>query len=64
MSKKYFYIHEKSGRKFEVIDIDPEAGTITLKGELSQFTEPWSKEAFREMGYKRITEEVEDEEVE
>jgi hypothetical protein len=62
MAQKFYYIHKETNRKFEIIDVDPEAGTITLKGDLSVFTEVWDKERFKALGYKRHVEEVDDEE--
>lgn len=59
--KKYYYIHTRTGRKFEIINVDLEAGTITLKGETSEFVETFDKERFKELGYRRAVEEVEEE---
>ena len=60
MTKKYFLVNEHSGREFEIIDIDTETNIITLKGETSTFKETWDKERFKQMGYKRVSREVED----
>jgi hypothetical protein len=62
MAQKYFYVNERTGRKYEVtnLDTDVEPPMITLKGELSEFTEPWDKQRFKDMGYKRVVEEIED----
>lgn len=64
MANKAFYVNETTGKKFEVIGRDKEAGTITLKGEYGEFTEQFDKEKFLAMGYTRVIEEVPDEEVE
>jgi hypothetical protein len=58
MSKRYFYIHERTKRRFEIIDIDTEANTVTLRGEHSVFTEVFDKARFKELGYKRHVEET------
>lgn len=44
----------KTGREFKIISVDNEKGTITLKGEYSQFTEPFDKKRFKENGYTLI----------
>jgi hypothetical protein len=62
MGQRYFYVNDRTGRRYEVIGIDTSAepNTITLKGELSTFTEPWDKSKFKAMGYRRVVEETED----
>lgn len=47
--------HETTGREYEVIAIDKEKGTITLRGDLTEFTEPLDWDRFHGMGYKRAT---------
>jgi hypothetical protein len=46
-----FLIHTKTGRRYEVISLNRDAGLIVLKGELAEFTEPYNKERFKELGY-------------
>ncbi len=48
---KLFFKNVKTGKRFEVVSLDQEAGEITLKGEYATFTEKYSKERFKEMGY-------------
>lgn len=60
MAKKAFLIHGETGREFEVIKIDREANTITLKGEYSTFTDPLDKGALVGLGYNMVTRDVRD----
>lgn len=46
-----YLVHTKTGRKYKVVGRDQEAGTITLKGELAEFTEPFDKERLKALGY-------------
>lgn len=50
MTELYFK-NTKTGRRYKVIRIDKEKGEITLKGEYSEFTEPYDKERFKRLGY-------------
>lgn len=50
MSKLYFR-NMKTGKKYEVINIDKTKGEITLKGEFAQFVEQYDKERFKHLGY-------------
>jgi len=62
MTELYFR-NMKTGRRYKVIRIDKEKGEITLKGEYSEFTEPYDKERFQRLGYvleKVDTQETED----
>jgi ribosomal protein L15E len=61
MATKSFFVNKASGKKFEVINVDAEKGEITLKGEYAQFTEPFSRERFKALGYRPVVEEVPDE---
>ena len=49
-----FFRNEKTGAMFKVVGQDLAAGTITLKGDYGEFTEPYSKERFVELGYKLV----------
>jgi hypothetical protein len=60
MAKKAFLVHDETGREFEVIKIDREANTITLKGEYSTFTDPFDKGALTGLGYRLIQREVQE----
>lgn len=61
MAELYFK-NTKTGRRYKVIRIDKEKGEITLKGEYSEFTEPYDKERFKRLGY--VPEKVETQETE
>jgi hypothetical protein len=50
MARMYFR-NKNTQQRFEVISLDRETSIITLKGQYSTFTEEYSKEKFREMGY-------------
>lgn len=50
MAKLYF-INEKTGRKYQVLEFDRDAGTVRLKGEMAEFTERYDKTAFQQWGY-------------
>lgn len=52
--------HTETGREYEVLSVDPEKKIVTLKGDLTEFTEPLDWERFRQMGYKRATVETEE----
>lgn len=43
---------KKTGKQYAVVKFDKEAGTITLKGEHAEFTEPFDKARFDRMGYE------------
>lgn len=48
---KVFFRNEKTGKRFEVLSINKEEGTIVLKSEYAEFTEPYDKERFKQLGY-------------
>lgn len=52
-----FFRNAKTNRKYKVIRINKEKGEITLKGEYSEFTEPYDKERFKRLGYELVKEE-------
>jgi hypothetical protein len=61
----WFFINTETQRRYEVVKLDKAAGTITLKGELAEFTESYDKDKFKELGYTLIREEeAEDEDAE
>jgi hypothetical protein len=49
-----------TGKRWEIIKIDKEAGTITLKGDYNEFTEPYSPERMQRLGYRLVKEVVSD----
>lgn len=51
MSKIYFE-NEKTGRRYDVVRFNKDEGTVTLKGDMAEFTEKFDKDAFREWGYE------------
>lgn len=56
MPPKVFFINEKTGKRFEVVSRDQAKGTIVLRGSFGDFTETYSKERFKELGYKLVQE--------
>lgn len=60
MTQKLFFESVKTGKRYEVVAIAEDKSTITLRGELAQFTEPYDKERFIQLGYKLVKVEVED----
>ena len=54
MGVKIFLKNTVSGKEFEIVSRDLEAGTITLKGSFGQFTEKFDKERLKEAGYTMI----------
>lgn len=48
---RFYFINEKSGRKYEIIEFNQEAGTVRLKGEHAEFTEKYDKDRFKSWGY-------------
>lgn len=53
--KKHYFENTKTGKRYELIALSPDRSTVTLKGEYSQFTEPYDKERFKALGYKLVT---------
>jgi hypothetical protein len=56
---KMYFVNKSTGRRYEIVSFDKEAGTVTLKGETATFTEPYDKARIMKNGYK--LEKVEDE---
>ena len=46
-----FFKNVKTGKRYEVLGFNQDAGEVTLKGEHATFTEKYSKERFKAMGY-------------
>lgn len=53
MSKLYFE-NIKTKKRYEVVKLDRERGEITLRGEYAEFTEPYSVERFKKLGYRPV----------
>lgn len=56
MSEKAYLVHVDTGTKYEIVALDKAAGTITLKGKLAEFTEPYDKARLKKLGYTLKTE--------
>lgn len=61
MAELYFR-NTRTNRKYKVVRVNKEKGEITLKGEYSEFVEPYDKERFKALGY--VLEKVEEQETE
>lgn len=59
MTKLYFR-NTETGKKFQVVRHDKEAGTITLRGEHAEFLEKYDRERFAQLGYVLEKEETAD----
>ena len=46
-----YFRNTKTGARFKVIRIDKARNEIVLKGEYSEFTEPYDKEKFKRNNY-------------
>lgn len=60
VATKYYFVHNNTGRKFEIVARNKEAGTITLKGAIAEFEEPFDADKFKKQGYTLTKEEVPD----
>lgn len=52
---RVFLRQAASGKMFEIVARDLDKGTITIKGEFSQFEEPFDKARLKQAGYELIT---------
>lgn len=50
MTNLYFK-NRHTGKKYKVIKLDKEAGVVILKGAHGEFSEPYDKKRFKQMGY-------------
>lgn len=55
-----FFKNVHTGNRYEIIEFDKKAGTVTLRGKTATFTEVYTKERMKHLGYKLETEEDED----
>lgn len=57
---KLFLRSTVTGKRFEVVSRDKEAGTVILKGELAEFEEKFDPAIFKAQGYVLEKEDEED----
>lgn len=50
MTKNYF-VNQRTGKRYEIVSFNGDEGTVTLRGEMAEFTEDFDKEKFKSMGY-------------
>ena len=55
---KIYFVNERSGKRYEILGVNNDAGEITLKGAHSTFTEKYDKARFKSLGYVLKKEEV------
>lgn len=49
-----YFVNEKTGREFQVLDFDTATKKIKLKGDLGEFTEEYNKARWKELGYTLV----------
>lgn len=60
MTEVVYFENEKTKKRYKLVEFDQEAGMVRLQGPNRIFNEPYSKERFKEMGYKLVKVEEED----
>ena len=50
MTQLYFE-NERTGKRYDIVKFDKEAGEVRLKGQHAEFTEKFDKDKFLRMGY-------------
>lgn len=48
---KLYLKNASTGKRYEIVEFDKEAGTVTLRGGTTTFTEEYSKERMKKFGY-------------
>lgn len=48
---KLFFRNEKTGKRYRVVRMNKDEGTVVLRGEHAEFTENYDKDRFKQMGY-------------
>lgn len=56
---KLYFRNEQTGKRYQIVRMDKEAGEVVLQGEHAEFTEKYDKEKFKKLGYT-LEKEVED----
>lgn len=51
---KVFLKNNKTGKQYEVVNVDKDRNVVILKGQFNQFEEPFDKARFKELGYDLI----------
>lgn len=46
-----YFRNQHTGKRYRIISLDKENGTIILRGEHAEFTEKYDKARFKAMGY-------------
>lgn len=57
---KLFFRNEKTGKRYRVVRMNKDEGTVVLRGDHAEFTEPYDKDRFKQMGYILEKEETQD----
>lgn len=61
MIEKVFFENKTTGKKYQVVRLDKEAGKLWLKGDYGEFDVDYDKDNLKKMGYALVKEQVEDE---
>jgi glutamine amidotransferase-like uncharacterized protein len=48
---KLYFVNERSGKRYDIVHFDKDAGEVRLKGPHAEFTEKFDKDRFLKMGY-------------
>lgn len=48
---KIYLVHKKTGKEYQLLKLDKEAGTMTLQGPNATFEEPYDPERLKQRGY-------------
>jgi hypothetical protein len=56
MSAVLYFVSQSTGKKYRVLSVDKstEPPTLTLQGEVAQFTQAFDKELFKRCGYDLV----------
>lgn len=56
---KLYFKNTRTGKRYEVVSMNKENRTVTLRGQHAEFVEKYDKERFERLGYvlEKVTEE-------
>jgi ASC-1-like (ASCH) protein len=49
---KIYFRNVKTGRRYEIVRFSDDKKHVVLRGEVSEFKEPYDKERFKQLGYE------------
>lgn len=56
MTGTLYFENVRTKKRYRVVALDKAKKEVTLKGELSEFTEPYDRERFEKLGYRLVKE--------